>query len=567
MEGDALLRGGSVVNVHTGEVLEGWDVAITGARIASVEPRGRCAVGPMTRILDISGQVVAPGFIDGHTHMDHPACPAAVAPWALAGGTTTIVTEVETIASAMGRAGVEWFLDASQALPVRFYATAPTITYLCADDGEGRPILTRRDMEDLLRHPRILGLGEVYWHRLRAEPERILPLIETCGRLGKTVEGHTAGARGADLQACVAAGLSSCHEAITAEQALERLRLGLFVMLREGSVRRDLEALAPLRHAGVSLHRAALISDTVWPDDLMVGKYMSGVVQRAVELGFDPIQAIQMVTLNVARYFGLRDLGAIAPGYRADLVVFRSLEELSPVGVIAGGRLAVWDGEPEVEAPAPAMPVVASPAFPRPLRPEDFELPTRRREGAARVRAIEIKGDILTAERILELPIQNRRLVVDPDAGVWTVAAFDRHGRGRLTTGVVAGFGRRAGAAATSVTFDTADVVVVGSGREAMVSAVRAVLQAGGGYSVVRDGHTELLPLPVGGVLSARPVPEIAAGFAAIRSSLSALNPDLRNPLLTLQALTFSAIPALRITSSGLVDVKGNRRVDLLVEA
>jgi adenine deaminase len=182
-------------------------------------------------------------------------------------------------------------------------------------------------------------------------------------------------------------------------------------------------------------------------------------------------------------------------------------------------------------------------------------------------RAIQIKGDIVTAERFLELPVHDGRLVLNPDAGVWTVAAFDRHGRGRLTAGVVLGFGRRDGAAASSLTFDTADVVVVGSHPEIMVRAARAVLQAGGGFSIVRAGRTELLPLPVGGVVSARPVPEIAAGFAAIRSSLRAFNPDLTNPLLTLQTLTFSAIPALRITSSGLVDVKGNRRVDLLVES
>ncbi len=563
---DLLLRGGTVVNVYTGECLDRWEVAMAGDRIAAVGPLGSGVVGPATRVLDVPGKVVVPGFIDGHTHMDHLLRPEALVPWALSGGTTTIITEIEGLSSATGLAGVRWFLEAVRDQPVRFYATAPSITYTCTDDGTGSPLLSLQDMEAILDHPLVLGLGEVYWHLLLAEPERLLPLIEACRRRGKWVEGHTAGARGAKLQACVAAGVSSCHEPISPEQAQERLRAGLYVMLREGSVRSDLEALAPLRGLGGYLRRTLLVSDTIWPRELVSRGYMNGIVQRAIDLGFDPIQAIQMATLNVAEYFGLdRELGGIAPGRRADLLIVPSLREMKPDGVIAGGQVAVWGDECRVVPRVVPPPSLGSPSFPRPLTAADFALAARTRGDRARVRVIQLRGDILTGELAVELPVRDGTLQVDPQRDLLTVVAFDRRGHGRLMAGVVAGFGLRDGAAATSLTFDTADVVVVGARQEAMLRAARAVLEAGGGYGVVKDGGMEFLPLPVGGTLSNLSAPELAARLEAIESCFRALGCRLRNPFLTLQALTFSAIPALRISSRGLLDVKTNRRVELFL--
>ena len=554
-----------MVNVYTGECLDGWEVAVAGDRIAAVGPPGSGVAGPATRLLDVSGKVVIPGFIDGHTHMDNPLLPDALVPWALRGGTTAIITEMEELSSAMGVRGALWFLEAVRDQPVRFYATAPSITYTSTDDGAGRPVLSLQEMETILDHPLVVGLGEIYWHLLVAEPERLLPLIEACRRRGKWVEGHTAGARGPKLQACVAAGVDSCHEPINPEQALERLRLGLHVMLREGSVRRDLEAVAPLRNSGVSLRRAILVSDSLWPHDLVHG-YMDKIVQRAIDLGFDPIQAIQMATLNVAEHFGLDgEVGGIAPGRRADLVIVPSLREMRPEGVVAGGQVVVWEGECRVTPRVVPPPRIGSPSFPRPLTTADFTLAASGRRDSARIRAIEIRGDILTGELAVELPVRDGQLQVDSQRDLLTVVAFDRRGNGRLAKGVVAGFGLRDGAAATSLCFDTSDVVVMGARADAMLQAARAVLEAGGGYCVVKDGHVELLPFPVGGVISNLSVPETAARLVAIESGFRALGCQLRNPFLTLQTLTFTAIPSLRITSKGLLDVKANRLVDLFV--
>ncbi len=563
---DLLLRGGRVVNVYSSEVLDGWEVAIAGDRIAAVAPPESISAGPGTRVLDVAGKVIAPGFIDGHTHMDSLFLPEALTPWALTGGTTTIITEIEILGSAMGLPGLEWFLRAMQQQPVRFYATAPMATYLSTDDGAGRPMLSSADIEKLLDDPRILGLGEVYWHRLMAEPENVLPLIEACRRRGKRVEGHTAGARGLKLQACVAAGVESCHEPITPEEALERLRAGMHVMLREGSVRRDLQAVAPLKEKGVSLRRAILVSDSIWPQALVTRGYMDGIVQRAVDLGFDPVEAIQMATLNVAEHFGLdRELGGIAPGRWADLLILPDLGRIRPEGVLVGGEIVVWNGECRVSPSAPPPPKIGSPSFPRPVTADVFALVAPGRQSTARVRAIRIRGDILTGELAVTLPVERGRVVVNPEHDLLKVAAFDRFGQGRLALGVLHGFGLKSGAVATSLCFDSADVIVVGASDEAMAQAARAVLDAGGGYGVVKDGRVELLPMPIGGIISPLSVPEIAARLDAIERSIRSLGSELRNPFLTLQILTFMAIPALRITSRGLLDVKSIRPVDLFL--
>jgi adenine deaminase len=561
---DLLVTGGAVVNVYTGEVVR-WDVAVAGARVAAVGPDLATLADDATTRLDASGRVIVPGFIDGHTHLDTVVTIPELLREAIPRGLTGFITEMGQLTSALGVAGARWLLDTLRAQPIHAFATAPVISYLTTDDGAGRPVIGEAELRELLDDPAVLGLGEVYWHRLLPEVDRLLPLILDARRRGKTIEGHTAGARGAKLAAVAALGVGSCHEPITAGEALERLRLGLHVLIREGSVRRDLEAVLAIRHDGVSLRRAALASDGIWPPDLLALGYMDGIVQRAIDLGLPPVTAFQMVSLNVAERFGLdAELGGLAPGRFADLVILPDLRTIRPEVVVARGHLVARDGR--MLAPLPAVPLPAA-AYAGPrvgaLDPATFRVAAS--GDHARVRVIRMAGDIVTAEDEAHLPVIGGALAADPGQDCCLAAVLDRRGARGRGLGVVRGFGLQEGAVATTISFDTADLVVVGTTPEALSAAARRAVELRGGQVVV-DGRGSVqaeLALPLGGVVSPAPVAVVAPRMEAIETAMRALGCRLARPLLSLEALTFSAIPAIRLTSRGLLDVKRRARLSL----
>jgi adenine deaminase len=563
---DLLVTGGEVLNVYTGELLRA-DVAVAGDAIAAVAPDLERTAGPATARIDARGRVLVPGFVDAHTHLDVFVALPDLLREAIPRGLTAVVTEMTQVTSALGLEGARWFLETLRAQPIHAFATAPVISYLTAEDAAGDPVISATELAWLLEDPQVLGLGEVYWHRLLPEPDRLLPLMARARALGKTVEGHSAGARGPRLAACAAMGVDSCHEPITAGEALERLRLGMRVLIRQGSIRRDLDAVLAVSETGVSLRRAALVSDGVWPGDLLAHGYMDGIVQAAIERGVPPVTAYQMASLNPAEHFGLdRRLGGLAPGRSADLLVLPDLRTVRPELVLARGRIAAREGRCLVPCPAPPFPAgLYDGPRPGPLDPSSFRLAAA--GSRARVRVIRAAADIVTEEAVGELPVRDGAVVADPAADLLLAAVLDRRGAGRRGLGVVQGFGLREGAIASSVSFDAADLVVVGAGLEAMAAAVQRVVALGGGLAVV-DGAGAVraqVALPLGGVAAAAPVPEVARELRALEGALRGLGCALARPLLTLQTLTFSAVPALRLTSRGLLAVKTRTIVPALL--
>jgi adenine deaminase len=563
---DLLVVGGDVVNVYTGEVVR-WDVAVADGRVAAVGPDLATLAGPETDRLDARGKVLVPGFLDGHTHLDVFVALPELLREAIPRGLTALVTEMVQVSSALGVAGARWFLETLGVQPIHAYATAPVISYLSVEAGLGQPVLDEAAMAALLEDPRVLGLGEVYWHRLLPEPDRLLPLFDRARALGKTVEGHAAGARGPRLVACAAAGMGSCHEPITAAEALERLRLGMHVLIREGSVRRDLQAVLEVRHTGVSLRRATLASDGIWPPDLLAHGYMDGIVQRAIDLGLPPVTAYQMASLNAAEHFGLDgELGGIAPGRWADFLVLPDLRTVRPEVVVARGRLAAREGRCLVSCPTVPLPTgLYDGPRPGPLDPASLRLvaPGSR----ARVRLIRIAGDIVTVEAEATLPVRDGAVEADPAADLLLAVVCDRRNGLRRGFGVVQGFGLREGAVATTLSFDTADMVLVGASREALAAAGRRAVDLRGGFVVVdgRGAVSAELPLPLGGLAAPGPVPEVARALDGVVAALRALGCRLAHPLLTLQTLTFSAIPELRLTTRGFLAVKSREHVPTLL--
>jgi adenine deaminase len=563
---DLLVTGGDVVNVYTGEVVR-WDVAVAAGRVAAVGGDLGGLAGPSTLSLDARGKVLVPGFLDGHTHLDVFVAVPELLREAIPRGLTAFVTEMAQVSSALGAGGARWFLETLAAQPIHAYATAPVISYLSVEAAPGEPALDEAAMAALLEDPRILGLGEVYWHRLLPEPERLLALIVKARAAGKTVEGHTAGARGPRLVACAAAGVGSCHEPITAAEALERLRLGMHVLIREGSVRRDLQAVLEVRHAGVSLRRASLASDGIWPPDLVTRGHMDGIVQRAIDLGLPPVTAYQMASLNPAEHFGLDgELGGIAPGRWADLLVLPDLRTVRPEVVVARGRIVARDGRCVVPCPVVPFPAGLYDG-PRPGALDPAALRLAAPGSAARVRVIRIAGDIVTAETEATLPVHDGAVLANPASDLLLAAVCNRRTGHERGLGVVQGFGLREGAVASTLSFDTADLVLLGASREALAAAGRRAVELGGGFVVV-DGQGTVraeVPLPLGGVAAAAPVADVARGLDGVVTALRGLGCELAHPLLTLQTLTFSAILSFRLTTRGLLSVKSRERVPALL--
>ena len=563
---DLLVLGAEVVNVYTGEVLRG-DVAVAEGRVAAVAPDLAGLAGPATERLDARGKVLVPGFLDAHTHLDVLVALPELLREAIPRGLTGVVTEMAQLSSALGAAGARWFLETLAIQPIHAYATAPVITYLSAERGPGEPLIDEAELAALLTDPRVLGLGEVYWHRLLPEPDRLLPLMERARALGKTAEGHTAGARGPRLMACAAAGVDSCHEPITATEALERLRLGMRVLIREGSVRRDLAAVLEIRQAGVSLRRATLASDGIWPQDLLERGYMDGIVQRAIDLGLPPVTAYQMASLNGAEHFGLdRELGGIAPGRWADLLVLPDLRTVRPEVVVARGRVVAREGRCLVPCPAVPFPATLYDG-PRPGSLDPASLRLAAAGSQARVRVIRVAGDIVTVETAATLPVRDGAVVADPGSDLLLAVVCDRRTGHTRGFGVVQGFGLREGAVASTLSFDTADLVLVGAAPEALAAAGQRAVALRGGIVVVdaRGAVRAELALPLGGVAAAAPLPDLARALDAVVTALRALGCGLANPLLTLQALTFTAIPAVRLTTRGLLAVKSRQHVPTLL--
>jgi adenine deaminase len=565
---DLVVRGGVLANVYTGELLAGWGVAVAGSRIALVGPEAESCIGPDTRIIEARGQVIAPGFLDGHTHLDYVQRLDRYLEAAIPTGLTAFVTETPALCNVGGYPAVAAFLAYFPHLPITGFATAPTISYFCSDRGDGRPMITLEEMARLLEEPAVLGLGEIYWPLVLAGGEDLGTLIAKAESLGKSVEGHTAGARGTKLIAQAAAGITSCHEPITAEEVRARLRLGLYTMIRDGSIRRDIPALEGAL-IEMQPRRLMLASDTVWPHHLKERGYLDESARYAVKMGLSPMQALQAVTLIPAEHFGIEGrLGGLAPGRQADLVLLPELAEFRPRLVIARGRVVAEDGRTTVPISPPAFPpgCLPSPRTAHPLRLEDLRISAPAGLDRVRVRAIHLAAEIVTKSQAREVSVRDGALCADPGADLLKVVAMDRHGSGRIGRGFVSGFGISRGAVASSVTFDTTNLVAVGATDADMLAALRRMFALGGGMVVAADGIILAeIAFPLGGVASEEPLDALAAGIVGIERTLHDLGCVREKPFLAVQILTFTAIPALRIRERGLWDVRQNRVVPLIL--
>lgn len=555
---DLVIVNAALLNVYTSEIIKNSTIGVMGELIAYVGNESDALIGPATHVIDAEGKLLVPGFIDGHTHLAWLFGVDEFLKYAVPGGATTIITEAMESYPVCGLAGVLDFLASFQNQPIKIFATAPAMVSI-SEQTRG---ISEKDLNVLLERDDILGLGESYWQGVLQAPEAYIPAFERTLQKGKVIEGHTAGARGRKLAAYAACGVSSCHEPITSEEALERLRLGIYVMAREGSIRRDLKTIAEIKDKGVDLRRLIIATDGIEPVELMEKGYMQFVVRRAVGYGFNPVTAVQMVTLNVAEHFSIDHLvGGIAPGRYADMLILPDLETFSPEVVISCGKVVARNGRLTA---IPRKHLYSQDSkhsihLPRPLCPADFVIHAPRpSDPVATVRAIEMITDLVSVEKIVTLPITNGEIRIPADRNLLKISAVDRtHVPGRMFTGLISGFGLKTGALACSAAWDTSDIIVAGTNESDMATAVNRIKELQGGAVLCAEGRiVHELAMPVFGIISEAPMAQIAAALKDINQAANAAGVSFPNPLLTLITLTGAAIPYLKICDQGLANLK-----------
>ncbi|MBM4433015.1 MAG: adenine deaminase [Chloroflexi bacterium] len=567
-EADLAIVNGDIVNVYSSEVLKGQTVLIKGEKIAYVG--NDAAIGSSTQVIDAAGKTLIPGFIDGHTHIDCQYSISEFLRYAMKGGTTTIISETSNIAFPLeGYRGMVEFIKSTKNQPIKIFITISPMISMSPTAREHA--ITIEEFRKLIRRTEVVGLGESYWALVIAGDERVFDLFSETLKAGKKVEGHTSGAKEKKLQAYVATGASSDHEPITADEVRERLRLGLYVLAREGEVRRELEAIAPIKDEKISLNRLAVATDGIGPWQLTTQGYMEHVVQKVINLGFDPGQAIQMATLNVAQHFGMDNfIGGIAPGKDADIVIIPDLRSIKPECVISKGKVVAKNGQLLIEPRSHNYPawVKNSVHLPKNFAADDLAIRVGGNREQVKARVVDLVTELVTKEAIIEMPVSNGRLHADTSKDILKIAAIDRtYAPGKTFVGVVKGIGLKQGAIATSATWDSSAIIVIGAADADMAQAINRIRELHGGIVISAGGKILAeIALLVGGVISTEPMETISEKFHAIQRAATELGCHLPDIRLTLATFTSPAIAHLRICEHGLFSIRQNQFVDLIVE-
>lgn len=557
---DLVLTGGRLVNVLSGEVYPA-EVAIVGDRIAGVSPTPGTYTGRQT--LDLAGEYIAPGFIDAHVHIESSMLlPAEYANAVLPHGTTAVVTDPHEIANVYGLDGIRFMLDASEGLPLRVFVMLSSCVPATDMETSGAR-LGVEDLATLTTEPRVLGIAEMMNYPGVAYGSDDMVSKALLGhRERKRVDGHAPLVGGTVLHAYAAAGVTSDHESVSAEEALQKLRAGMQVLIREGSTARNLDALLPLVTTANSRF-CSWATDDKQPDDLETQGHIDHNIRQAVKQGLDPVVAIQMATINTARHYGMNDMGAVAPGYVAGLVTFADLHNIHVSRTFAGGRLVAEGGRMIEPLANRVIPPVKS-LMPPQLSEASFRIPAAGRQ--ARV-IVALPDQIVTQECIADVKVEDGWAIQDAERDILKLAVVERHsGTGNVGLGFVRGFNLMSGALASSVAHDSHNIVVVGTSDRDMLLAAQTVIEMGGGLCAARDGEVlARLALPVAGLMSDQPLDVVRDALLVLLEKAKEMGCPLSNPYMAMAFLALPVIPALKLTDKGLVDVHKFSLVPLFV--
>ena len=569
---DLVIRGGRLVNVQSREVLDGWDVAVAEGRFAYVGPDAGHTIGEGTEVIDAEGRYLIPGLCDGHMHIESGMLtPAEFAAAVMPHGTTTMFTDPHEIANVLGLEGVRMMHDEAALQPVNIFTQMPS----CAPSAPGLETtgfeITAEDVAEAMTWPGIIGLGEVmnFPGVVNGDAQMLAEMAATM-RAGKTVGGHYASPdRGAAFHAYAAGGAADDHEGTAEADAIARVRQGMRSMLRLGSAWYDVESqITAITEKGLDPRNFILCTDDCFAKTLVEDGHMDRVVRHAIDCGCDPVVALQMATVNTATHFGLeRELGSIAPGRRADMILTSDLRTLPIETVFARGVKVAEAGRGLVDCPHYDWPesARATVRLGKALTAADFEIPAPDGANAVRAKVIGVvENQAPTKALTFDLPVTEGR--VQATGEVCQIALVERHrGTGGVTNAFVSGFGYEGEMAiASTVAHDSHHMIVVGTSRGMMAAAANRLGEVGGGVTIWKDGaEIALVELPIAGLMSDSPAREVAQKADGIVRGMEACGCTLNNAYMQHSLLALVVIPELRISDLGLVDVRSFELTEL----
>ena len=556
---DLILKNCSLVSVYSHEILPKIQIAIVQERIAYVGPDASHAFGPKTVVIDLKGKYVTPGFADPHIHIDQFVLPSELAKKSLLCGVTSLFSDPIDIVSVCGYRGFREFLKLTQNLPLRFFHVVPGGLPVDRKFSHVKTLSSSQE-KTAIHLPNVVGLGEVFsWTKVTQRDSKTMKTLSMMLDNDCIINGHTAGASGKKLNAYVSSGILSCHEPVNFEQVLERLRLGMWIMIREGSIRRDLKEILPsVMNHGTNTERLMFCSDGVDPLDLLHYGHIDHCVRESIQLGLDPIDAITMASKNCFDYYNMgKDLGGIAPGKLADILVFDNLTTIKPTKVFVGGKLVVSSGKLVSKIKSKIIPKwIKQTVKLRKFSENNFRVTSK--SSSVNVNLISMQSEIITKKDESELHTKDGNVLASQDKDIWKVAAFDRtFGSKKHAVGFLKNFGAQIGAFASTWSFHENDMIVIGSNEKDMTVAANNLVKTQGGMTVVSDGKTlATLPLQIAGIISIDPFEKVSQSFADLISTLVESGCKFKKPHLIPLFLPFLALPSIRILYRGIVDVK-----------
>ena len=571
---DIVITNAKLINVCTREVIDNTDVAISEGRIALVGDAKHC-IGEGTEVIDAKGQYIAPGFLDGHIHVESSMLSVSeYARSVVPHGTVGIYMDPHEICNVLGLNGVRYMIEDGKGTPLKNMVTTPSCVPAVPGFEDTGAAVGPEDVAETMKWDEVVGLGEMMnFPGILYSTDHAHGVVGETLKANKIVTGHySLPETGKGLNGYIASGVRCCHESTRAEDALEKMRLGMYAMFREGSAWHDLKEVSKSITANeVDSRFAILISDDTHPHTLLKDGHLDHIIRRAIEEGIDPLVAIQMVTINCAQCFQMdHELGSITPGKCADIVFIDDLNKINITKVIIDGNVVAENGVLTTEIAEYHYPEDAmnSMHIKGEITPKSFDILA---EGKDKVnaRVIEIiPARVGTYERHIELEVKDGKVQCDVSKDVLKAAVFERHHEtGKVGYGFVKGFGIKGGAMAATVAHDAHNLLVVGTNDEDMALAANTLVECGGGMVAVKDGKVlGLVPLPIAGLMSDRPLAEMAEKVEGLDKAWKEIGCDIVSPFMTMALIPLACLPELRLTNRGLVDCTKFELVPLFVE-